>query len=85
MIKVCRDIEGGTQWFVFGSVLHNQPSPSDIDLLCISVDDSACSQVHSYCEDFLLNAPIHLRVLTQRQEQALRFIKRTGALEIGQI
>ncbi|MFT6073854.1 MAG: hypothetical protein ACJAZ1_000765 [Yoonia sp.] len=45
----------------------------------------ATSQVHSKCADFLLNAPIHLRVLTQHQERALNFIKKTGALEIGHI
>lgn len=85
MIEACREIDGNTQWYVFGSVLENQASPSDIDVLCISSDTSTLRQVRSRCADLLFNAPVHLRVLTEHQEQALKFIERTGALDIGQI
>ncbi|WP_419906883.1 nucleotidyltransferase domain-containing protein [Hoeflea sp.] len=84
MIEACREIDGNTLWYVFGSVLQNQASPSDIDVLCISSDTSTLRKVRSRCADFLLNAPIHLRILTERQEQALEFIERTGAVNISQ-
>ena len=85
MIEACKEVDGDIRWYVFGSVLQNQQSPSDIDILCISPDPQTCCRVRSRCADFLLNAPIHLRLLTNQQEQALKFIERTDALDLARI
>lgn len=83
MIEACKEIDGNTQWYVFGSVLNDTASPSDIDVLCITSDTATLRQVRARCSDLLLNAPVHLRVLTECQEQALSFIERTGAFDIS--
>lgn len=82
MKSVSRSIDAELSWYVFGSVLKGQSSPSDIDVLCVTPDSSVSIQVYHCCHDCLMKAPIHLRVLTKKQEKVLKFIETVAAMKL---
>ncbi len=79
MMIACAGLKAELTWYVFGSVLIDELSPGDIDILCVAPDASVLGGVQKACEEHLLKAPIHLRLLTSDQEHELNFICRTNA------
>ncbi|WP_407696690.1 nucleotidyltransferase domain-containing protein [Sneathiella aquimaris] len=82
MIDDCQSLRQNLNWYVFGSVIRNIESPSDIDILCVVKDQKTMRLVKERCEKHLLCAPIHLRLLTEKDEEALHFLEKTPVQRI---
>lgn len=82
MIAKCRRLEIQCKWFVFGSVMRGEYQWSDIDILCLVEDLQAYEHVRAECDEYLLCAPIDLRILLASDEHKLRFVERTSATVI---
>jgi len=74
--------------FVFGSVL-NSVKPNDLDVLAV-YDEAHCPPTEAFIRHRGLKAalsaifdlPVHLTLLTESEESNVRFIERTGAIQL---
>lgn len=82
MISECQLASRSVQWYVFGSAIDGKGGLSDIDILCIVEESNDIQLIKRQCQPYLDSAPIHLRLLTKRDEGELRFLERTRVLPI---
>ncbi len=82
MIAKCRRLDIQCKWFVFGSVMRGEHQWSDIDILCLVENKQSYEHVRAACDEYLLRAPIDLRILLASDEHKLRFVERTSATVI---
>ena len=71
----CKGCE--VEWFLFGSFLDNNAA-SDVDGECMEV-------IRTSVEEFLLEFPIELIIMSQAEEAELNFIAATEARCIAEI
>jgi predicted nucleotidyltransferase len=83
MIAECRAKGCIAEWFVFGSASRGVDLPSDIDVLCVVKSDGEIERISSICSYYLMQAPIHLRLLSEKDEVQLAFIRRSNAISVG--
>ena len=69
--QICSDCH----WYLFGSVLHGECSPIDIDLLAVvgSVRDGV--ELRAAMSEWLRANPIHLVIMTEAELRETNFIK----------
>jgi predicted nucleotidyltransferase len=83
MIDKCRRSNIEAEWFVFGSVSRGNVLPNDIDILCVAESSESLSEIWHVCEDHLLRAPIHLRVLSSENEIVFNFKEKCCAIALA--
>ena len=67
-----------TKWYGFGSFFHGRSSFNDIDLLAVCSDANEVFSVRNSVYELSLAWPIHLIVMTDREEAETEFIFRQG-------
>ena len=78
----CKGCE--VEWFLFGSFLDNNAA-SDVDLLAIASEGECMEVIRTSVEEFLLEFPIELIIMSQAEEAELNFIAATEARCIAEI
>ena len=64
----------GTEWYLFGSTIHEREVPGDIDVLIVYPSDYNSLDLRCRLEGLLLRAPYHLLLVTREEESELGFI-----------
>ena len=54
----------GSQWFLFGSAVHNDPNAADIDLMILCKDDDQADALRAAIDPDCLPLPLDLALLT---------------------
>ena len=71
-----------SRWYVFGSITTIKRPVGDIDLLVVCETTDACRFVRTELALICAQYPIHLLLMTTREETEVNFIKGAGAVEI---
>jgi predicted nucleotidyltransferase len=71
-----------SRWYIFGSVRATKRPISDIDLLVVCETAAACTSVRVELAPICAQYPIHLLLMTTREEAEANFIQGQGAAEI---
>jgi hypothetical protein len=66
----------GSDWYLFGSSVHNPEHARDIDLLIVHDDTIDATGLRGALADLCRSLPIHLTILTQSEEKELDFVGR---------
>jgi len=90
VIAVCEIAEklgsacSGSEWYLFGSVARCSPSPSDIDLMILCIDNHQADTLRSIIDPDALAVPIHLCLLTFDEAREIDAVHVQGAQKIFQ-
>lgn len=80
--STCREANISCSWFLFGSLTRGKVCPNDIDILLVTENLDDAHRVRSLMMDTLSRNPIHLTVMTSKEEQELSFVKHVKARAI---
>lgn len=69
----------GTRWYVFGSVLQDDPLAADLDVLILYPEGHDTANLRRAVEDFPIRLPIDLYMMTAEEEREFDFIRSEGA------
>jgi hypothetical protein len=72
----------GSRWFLFGSITTARRPVGDIDLLVVCETSNDCTLARSELGPVCSRWPIHLLLMTAREEAEVKFIAGEGAVEI---
>lgn len=72
----------GVEVYLFGSVLHGDPAPSDVDLLLLYSDPDAEKRARGALGRLWMGRPAHLISLTPDEAAHYDFIERTEAVRL---
>jgi predicted nucleotidyltransferase len=71
--------------FIFGSILTGRSYFSDIDILTVSKTEKIPFGLRHEIECLGEIHPIHLLIMSKREEEQFRFIELQGAISVGQL
>jgi hypothetical protein len=71
-----------SKWFFFGSITTSKRPVRDFDLLIVCKTASDCIAVRSELDLICTQFPIHLLIMTEREESEVNFIKDEEAIEM---
>jgi hypothetical protein len=71
-----------SRWFSFGSITTSKRPVGDLDLLVVCETDADCATVRNELVSICVRFPIHLLLMTQREETEVNFIRHEQAVEI---
>ena len=74
----------GSEWYLFGSVARCSPSPSDIDLMILCIDDHQADTLRRVIDADALALPIHLCLLTFDEAREIDAVQIQGAEKVYQ-
>lgn len=77
------EIYGNGKWYLFGSVLRNELAPADIDLLLILEGGAESGAIRRKLKKHLSLNPIHLTILTKKEEYETQFVRNVKAYGIS--
>lgn len=72
----------GSEWYLFGSVARCSPSPSDIDLMILCIDNHQADTLRIIIDPDALAVPIHLCLLTFDEAQEIDAVRVQDAQKI---
>jgi hypothetical protein len=72
-----------SRWYLFGSITTTKRPVGDIDLLVVCETPADCALVRAELEAVCSEFPIHLLLMTLREEAEVQFIKGESAVEIS--
>ena len=72
-----------SRWFLFGSITTTKRPVGDIDLLVVCKSVADCTTVRTELTSICARFPIHLLLMTQREEGEIKFIVKERAVEIS--
>lgn len=64
----------GSAMYLFGSFMTAPDAARDIDLLAVCEDDGVAIRLREELRDLCILLPLHLLVLTQAEEEELKFV-----------
>jgi predicted nucleotidyltransferase len=73
-----------SQWFLFGSITTTRRPVGDIDLLVVCKTAAECTTVRIELALICTRFPIHLLLMTLKEEAELNFIEGERAMWIGE-
>lgn len=71
-----------SRWFLFGSITTTKRPVGDIDLLVVCETAADCSTVRTELVSLCSRFPIHLLLMTRREERETKFILGERAVEM---
>jgi hypothetical protein len=71
-----------SRWFFFGSITTTKRAVRDIDLLVVCETATECIAVRADLASICAQFPIHLLLMTRREEAELKFIHGESAVEL---
>lgn len=71
-----------SRWFLFGSITTTMRPVGDIDLLVVGETTADCTTVRIELAPLCTRFPIHLLLMTPREEAEVKFIQGESAVEI---
>lgn len=71
-----------SRWFLFGSITTTKRPVADIDLLVVCKTSADCATVRAELTLICARFPIHLLLMTTREEAEAGFIRGERAVEI---
>jgi predicted nucleotidyltransferase len=71
-----------SRWFLFGSITTAERPLGDIDLLVVCKTTANCATVRVELAAICARFPIHLLLMTSREEAEVKFIQSESAVEI---
>lgn len=71
-----------SRWFLFGSITTTKRPVGDIDLLVVCKAAADCTTVRTELASICGQFPIHLLLMTQREEGEIKFILSERAVEM---
>lgn len=74
---------GVANWYLFGSAQERFSNASDIDVLVVCETHEMADAVRRSIDVDQLTRPIHLSILTQAEEDEVRFIERQGCVKVA--
>lgn len=78
-----RALVPNSRWFLFGSITTTKRPVGDIDLLVVCKTVADCTAVRTGLASICAQFPIHLLLMTQREEGEIKFILGQSAVEIS--
>lgn len=78
-----RGLVPNSRWYFFGSITTTKRPVGDIDLLVVCEADTDCAKVRAELASICAEFPIHLLLMTRREEADFQFIKGECAVEIA--
>ena len=75
-------LRSGVRWYLFGSAARDAPFSADVDVLALCPDDAAANTVRKELCAPANEYPLHLMIITQREEDELRFISGQNCKEL---
>jgi len=73
----------GSRWYFFGSIVGTKSPVKDIDLLVVCETTCDCTTVRAELTSVCVVLPIHLLIMTLREELEVNFIQGERAIEIS--
>lgn len=70
------------RWYGFGSFFLGTKHFGDVDLLIVCSDQKEAALAHDSCYELWSEWPVHLMVLTEREEFSTSFISKAGCVPL---
>ena len=77
-----RALVSTSRWFLFGSITTTKRPVGDIDLLVVCETTADCTIVRTELTSICARFPIHLLLMTRREEGEINFIRSEKAVEM---
>lgn len=71
-----------SRWYLFGSITTSKREVGDIDILVVCKTSAECAMIRAELTSICSQFPIHLLLMTVREEAEVKFIKGQSAIEI---
>lgn len=69
-------------WYMFGSSLKDVTRAKDIDILIIYQQPHETVSIRKHLQELLISLPIHLTLLSEKEEFQLQFVRMQGCEKI---
>jgi predicted nucleotidyltransferase len=73
---------GDANWYLFGSTQQGSPNTSDIDLVIVCQTHDMADAFRRDVDLDQLIRPIHLTILTEAEEEEIRFVEKQGCVQV---
>ena len=77
-----RALVANSRWFLYGSITTTKRPVGDIDLLVVCKTAADCTTVRTELTSICARFPIHLLLMTRREEEEIKFIMGERAVEV---
>jgi hypothetical protein len=72
-----------SRWFFFGSITTSKRPVGDIDLLVVCETTEDCTMIRNGLGSICAQFPVHLLLMSAREEVEVKFIQNERAVEIA--